>query len=163
MKLPTKTTLEPLNEAMQMLVECIHDVVECYELHDENRITFTRNGVDFTAYIWPTDEPSMPGGDLMFHAGRDQNGFSPPDLKIKADGTFWIGDKEVPGGEEFRDAFALFAKMMHSSWQTDVRRADDQARYIRELQTELGGRDMRIIELAQLEQQSKREKFLGAH
>ena len=148
MKLPTNTTLEPLNEAMQMLVECIHDVVECYEIHHKNRITFTRNGVDFTAYIWPTDEPSMPGDDLVLKAGRNEDGSQAPVLTIKADGTFWIGDKEVPGGEEFRDLFVKFVEGIVRYWITRA-----EAEQINKLKT-------RITEL---EDQIKREKFLGAH
>ena len=79
------------------------------------------------------------GGGLSFQCGRDQNGFEPPSLKVKADGTFWIGDKEVEGdSEEFSTAFAEFAVMMNSQWHRDVNRTVDMAKRIAELEIENG-------------------------
>ena len=35
-----------------MVAECLHDVVECYEI-DAYTITFTRNGVDYEMTVTP--------------------------------------------------------------------------------------------------------------
>lgn len=52
----------------------------------------------------------MKGGDIELKPGIGEDGVQAPSIRLCADGTFWIGDREIETDEELRDLFASFVR-----------------------------------------------------